>query len=221
MVTRIRSTSVLCLAVFLAGCSVGDYENKMLDAQNRLARFEESNRLLENSVAMPGRVEKGSTVTDILLYLRPPKGISTTPAKEKRARLLYTFGPSRPSGAAPFAYVEIGYAPLATKDFEKDVLGAFTASGQSTRLSHEVAPPRRPAMAFSTVEFFDSTYAYSINFFKGSVNQVAIVYAINRASKAQAERPIKASLDSFGVDVEAAAARNNQGSPLVVPQHPK
>jgi hypothetical protein len=220
MAIRVGSTTFLCLAICMIGCSVGDYESKMLDAQNRVARFEEGNRLLENTVVMPGRVEKGTTVQAINLFLRPPKGISTTAGKEKRAGILHTFGPSRPGGAAPFALVEIAYAAKEAKAFEKSVLEAFTASGQATRRSRQVAPLGRPPLTFSTVEFADSTNTYSINFFKGSTHQVAIVFWINPAGKAQAVRPIEVSLASFGVDGDASTARNTQGTPLVVPQHP-
>ena len=223
MAIRVRSASAFVLVLFLVGCSVGDYEAKMLDAQNRVTRFEEGNRLLESPLVMPTRVDKGIVIVDIDLFIRPPKGITITPSNEAspRARVLYTYTPSRPGGAAPFAFVEIAYAAKDAKDFEKSVIDVFTPTTQGTRRSRPVTPLGRPAMTFSTVEFDDATYSYSINFIKGTINQVAIVYWINRATKAQASRAIEVSLASCAVDSESHAVRKNQGTPLTVPHHPK
>ncbi len=226
MAIRVRPTTAACLLLFLAGCSVGDYEAKMLDAQNRVERFEEGNRLLEGPLAMPTRVEKGITIVDIDLFLRPPKGISTTASNEKspRARLLYTFVASRQGGAGPFAYVEIAFVETKSKnakDFEKSVIEVFSPTGQGTRGKRQVTPLGRPPMTYSTFEFDDAKYSYSINFIKGPINQLAIVYWINRASKGQATRAIEVSLASCALDSESHAVRKNQGTPLTVPQHPK
>ena len=223
MAIRVRSASACLLGLFLAGCSVGDYEAKMLDAQNRVARFEESNRLLEGPLVMPTRVDKGITIVDIDLFLRPPKGISTAPSNEAspRGRILYTYPPSRAGGAAPFASVEIAYAAKDAKDFEANVIGVFSSTSKGTSRSRQVIPLGRPALTFTTVEFDDASYSNSVNFIKGSISQLAIVYRINRGSKTQASRAIEVSLATCAVDSEAYTVRKNQGTPLTVPHHPK
>jgi hypothetical protein len=221
MTIRVRSTVVLCTTLSLAGCSVGDYEAKMVEAQNRLARAEENNRLLETgSIAMPVRVEKGIQYQDLQIFLRPPKGISTTPSNEAnlRARLFLTFPPVRQGAAGPFAFLEIAFAPLNDKDFEKNVLAAFTATSQSTSRNRPITPPGRPALNYTTVEFEDATYAYSVNFLKGSTNQVAIVFWVARASKNLAIRAIDVSLATCGIDADANALRLPPTQPLAVPQ---
>jgi hypothetical protein len=223
MTIRVRSSAVLCLSLFLVGCSVGDYEAKMLESQNRLIRTEENNRLLEaGSIVMPIRIEKGIPYKDIDLFLRPPKGISTATSNEgnPRARLFTTFPPSRQGGAGPFSLVEVAFAPLKDQEFEKNVLAVFTASGQAVRRARTIAPPGRAPLNFSTVEFEDSTYAYSVNFIKGPSNQVAIVYWFGRASKPLATRAIEVSLTTCGIDKDADALRATPPPPLAVPQHP-
>ena len=222
MTIRVRSTTVLCLSLFLAGCSVSDYEAKMLDAQNRLIRTEENNRLLEaGSIVIPVRLEKGIPYQDLHIFLRPPKGISTTTSNEgnPRARLFTTFPPARHGSAGPFSLVEIAFAPLKDTAFEKNVMAVFTASGQPTNRTRTITPPGRAPLNYSTVEFEDATYAYSVNFLKGPTSQVAIVYWFSRASKPLASRAIEVSLTSCGIDGDAAGLRATPPPPLAVPQH--
>ena len=222
MTIRVRSISAFCLALSLAGCSVGDYEAKMLESQNRLIRTEENNRLLEaGSLVIPFRVENGTPYQDLHLFLRPPKGISTATSNEgnPRARLFTTFPPARQGAAVPFSLVEIAFAPLKDTAFEKNVLAVFTASGQATRRARTIVPPGRAPLNYSTVEFEDATYAYSVNFLKGPTSQVAIVYWFSRASKPLASRAIEVSLTTCGIDSDAAGLRATPPPPLAVPQH--
>ena len=103
--------AVVCLA---AGCGVADYEKHMVEAQNRLARFEEESRLLDAPLAIPQREDKEKVQRPLAnLFFRPPHGISTTPANENdpRLRLLYSYQPRDKASSAVKA-VELAFGEL-------------------------------------------------------------------------------------------------------------
>jgi hypothetical protein len=100
---------------------------------------------------------------------------------------------------------------------------AFTASNKPINKTIQISPQGRQALKFDVIEFEDDQHAISVNIYRGANGQVAVVYAIDRAQKAAAERTIQMSLESFGLDKDAGLMKSaySKGGPLdSVPKPP-
>jgi hypothetical protein len=194
------------LVLGAAGCGLSDYEAKMRATQARLERFEQENKYLGNPLTMPTRKEKDESVPLANVFLRPPRGIQTSPSEEPRSGLLYGYRPAKEGAAGAFTVVELGFSS-GQKDFPADVLGLFPAGGVSTR-QRQVQPPGRKALTFDTAEFEDDQHNYSVNVWRGGDPQVAVVYWVARGQWESARKVIELSLATFAADAEAGRLRS-------------
>jgi hypothetical protein len=207
-----------------SGCGVADYEGKMLSAQKRLERYEEESRLLGNPLTLPSRDTKDAGKQRIAhLFLRPPKGISTTAENESepRNRLLYSYRPRSANAAGGVALVELAAGDQ--KDFAAEVLRCVNPSGKAASRTREVRHPlRQTATTFETTEFEDDQYFYTVNVWRGAKNQIAVVYWVFKDRRAGASKAVDLSLESFAVDAEASRQQKSWHlSPLKMTEPPK
>ncbi|MFO0880589.1 MAG: hypothetical protein U0840_24850 [Gemmataceae bacterium] len=218
--TRAPRLACLGLLVFLGGCGLSDYENRMMQAQLRHDRFEQEAKYLAGSVLLTAVEGKDGTRTNPpLLYFRPPRGISNSPENptEPRAGLLYTFRPITAGAAGPFNAVEIAWALDNSNEFAEKVLRCFSATSAPAQRLRPIAVPGRDKVTFETTEFEDGQHFYSINRWKGDQEQIIIAYWVILAQKAQASKVIDISLESFAVMKDGAKLQALTRSPLEAP----
>ena len=213
---RPSALSLAGLLLLVTGCGLKNYEEQMLQTQAKLKRFEEESKLLDGELrfSLPAPTEKGAPQPPVI-FLRPPKGIQPTASNEKepRNRILYTF-PSRGLNAAGvFHNVEVGVGDK-SKDFDGSVLSSFSVSGDLVRVTQQKNPPNRAPITFKRIDFDDGQFSYSVNFWAGPENQVAIVYTYQRGQKERAAKAMDASLESFAIGNEVLKARMSLGDPL-------
>jgi len=72
---------IFVAALALAGCGVAGYEKQMQEADIRIQRIDEENRLLGPSLELPAAPPKTPWLS--FFFLRPPKGIQTTSKKDE------------------------------------------------------------------------------------------------------------------------------------------
>jgi hypothetical protein len=210
----------LLVPLLLCGCGLGDYESKMVEAQKRLARHEEEERLLGPAIVIPtrddGKGEKEPIVAS--LHLRLPQGLANSPAKEKGPRSrgaakLYTY----PAASGQFKLAELGVGGK-EKEFIGDVLGLYDQASKPKTSQRKVQPPGRKEMTFATTEFESGDLFYLVNLYKADNQQVVVVYCLPKAQKAAAARAVELSLESFALGPQADRMRAARGSPLKVPR---
>jgi hypothetical protein len=201
----------------VAGCGVGDYEGKMVRAQARLGRYEDEYAKLDVALSIPPRPAKqGGSPTAFNLFLRPPKGINNKADNEKepRNRRLWSYRPRHGTAAGPFVWVEVAIGDT-EKEFQAEVLGSFSGSGNTSSRKQTLRPPPPcEEVTFETTEFDDGQHFYSVNFWQDKKNQVAIVYWVQSSQRNAASLPIKMSLETFGFGVAAGKQRKRAASPL-------
>jgi hypothetical protein len=93
--------AALPLALLAGGCGLADYEARMQQAQARVNRYDEENRVLGDPIIIPSRkveakVEGGRrgaarSVPIVALFLRPPRGISPAPEDEAIKDLVFRY----------------------------------------------------------------------------------------------------------------------------------
>ena len=213
---------IASLLLLACGCGLDDYESKMVEAQKRLARHEEEERLLGPPIVIPTRDDGKGEKEPIAagLHLRLPAGVKTESSGTKDpgrgSAKLYTF----PATSGSFKLVDLGVAGE-QKEFLSDVLGLYGRSSEPKRTRRELRPPGREAMTFATTEFEDEDLFYSVNLYKAEKQQVVIVYCLQKSQKAAAARAIELSLESLALGPQGERLRAARGSPLKVPQRPR
>jgi hypothetical protein len=211
------------LSGLLFGCTVADYESKMLQSQIRLQKLDEYAASLDQALQIPPRDDKKGPIAK--LYLRPPKGISQLASNpnDPRLRLFYTY-PARQGNPPPaIQAVELAIGHM-DKDFPKEVVAAFTPSAEPKRYPRNVQSPLRDKpITFQTFDFSDGQFFYSVNLWRGDEDraQVAIVYRAQLGQRPMVERQIALSLETFGFGKEADRMfQILQAVPLMPPLHP-
>ena len=104
-----RPCWLLGLALLSGGCGVSGYEERMAQSQKALERHEEEGRLLEGPTRGPEKANKDNQKQPVAnVFLRLPKGFSTTPVNEDSPRggMLYTYYPRDPE-RSPFVFAEL------------------------------------------------------------------------------------------------------------------
>jgi hypothetical protein len=202
-----RHTRPILLPFFgllLAGCGVAEYEARMKEAQERVKRYEEESKLLAAPVKPPAaKNESGQLEAVASFTLRLPNTVSTQPSPEARGGLYYDYMPATIPPMTAYPWVSLAFAKADDAKFPEAVMKWFTATGPVNVTPHTT----RLKVPFSRTTFENDTHWHSINLYKGSNQQVAIIYVVPKAQRQQAARAIDLSLDSFGIESSLAAAR--------------
>jgi len=186
------------LTIGMAGCGLGDYEEKMLDQQTRLARFDRENKELGGSLDMPEVVEKAGGEE---VFLRVPKGVSTTPETANLwSGLFYNY-----PGGGHFAGLYVAWAGKKDDDFKKKVEGASAFNNAGIKRSPYTTDPmpgRQPlTLKTSTYELTDRTY----HLYLSPDEKVALVFEILRTA------PAKAATDAMNLSLGTLAFGGDAG----------
>jgi hypothetical protein len=185
------------LCVLPAGCGLAEYEGRMKETQARLQEYDQTNKLLDAPVVLPGAD----------LFFRPPRGIRKTAEGEPRDGLLYRY-PPRAGGAGPFLFVEVAVAAN-RPDFADEVLRHYQPSGPVLAFGpgNPRPPEYRTPLRFDTREFDGDEATYSVNVYQGAAAQVAVTFAVAKGQRAAADGALNRSLESLGLGEDADRLR--------------
>jgi hypothetical protein len=196
-----RWASLSC--VLLGGCGLADYEARMKETQARLQEYDQTNKLLDEPVVLPG--------ADV--FFRPPRGTRKTAEDGPRDGLLYRY-PARAGGAGPFLFVELAVAAN-RPDFAAEVLRHYQPSGPVLAFppGNPRPPEHRTPLKFDTHEFDGDDATYSVNVYQGAAAQVVVTFALAKGQRAAADAALNRSLESLGLDQEADRLRQEYTTP--------
>lgn len=195
----LRRLPLALLVLALTGCGLADYEKKMRDADARVQRFDEENRLLGDPLALPS----GDQAPPVDVFLRPPRGVSKNGAEND---------PYHFTGGAGFCAdldLLFGDADGGKDKLEKQVADRYKAAGLNWQ-----AVTAKPGLDFDAAEFADprapanapAAYLAYVHQTQGRA-PVGVVFHIAQANRAGVEPTIKASLASYLEAGDAAKAR--------------
>ncbi|HKB37939.1 MAG TPA: hypothetical protein VKD72_15945 [Gemmataceae bacterium] len=172
------------------GCGLGDYEQKMLEEQQRVGRIDKENKELADG---PLEVPTGQPLD---LFLRPPRGVSVQPEASTDRTGFYRY-----KGDANTGNVYVGWAGK-EKDF-KDKVGSAFGKGTPGTLTTE--PWDREGVALDTVTVEEANRTFHIYLTPG--NRLALIYEVPKAGKLSPDA-LKASLNTLALDADAARQRS-------------
>ena len=198
----LRRLSFALLLLALTGCGLADYEKKMREADARVQRFDEENRLLGDPLTLPT-----DHAPPVDVFLRPPRGVSKSGAADD---------PSHFAGGAGLCsdlYLLFGDAEGGKDKLEKQIAERFGAAGLSWQ-----TVTARPGLDLDAAEFADprapvNTPAVFIAYAHQTSGRapVGVVFHIAQANRAGVEPTLKASLASYAEAGDAAKARADFG----------
>jgi hypothetical protein len=188
----------------LAGCGVAGYEKQMQDAEVRIRRFDDENRLLGDPLIIPTPPKE----QPIALFLRPPKGVVNTSKKDE---IPYHYPTT--TGVCTDVYIAVGDGP---KEVEKLIEDRFNVSALPWQ-SVTVNPPNRQPIKFGSVEFNDSSApANAPAVYQVYIHMsVGVVFRFLTANREAARPSVQMSMETFadgGDAFKAWADFNKRGA---------
>jgi hypothetical protein len=191
------------LGLLLAGCGLAEYEARMKETQARLQEYDQTNKLLDEPVVLPGAD----------LFFRPPRGILKAAEGEPRDGLLYHY-PARPSGTGPFLFVELAVVP-SRPGFAAEVLRHYSVADQLVAFApgNPRPPEHRTPPQFDTREFEGDDATYSVNVYQGAASQAVVTFAVVKGRRAAADAALNRSLESLGLGADAERLRQEYRTP--------
>jgi hypothetical protein len=193
---------VFVVALALAGCGVAGYEKQMQEAEVRIQRIDEENRLLGPSLELPAAPPKTPWLS--FFFLRPPKGIQTVSKKDE---IPYHYPAT--SSVCSDVYVAISTDQEKAQKLIEEKLGTAGLNWQPV----EVNPPGRPPIAFKAVEFFDQQAPASAPaVFVAYVHQTAgfpavgVVFRVLKTNRDAAAPSLKMSMETYAEQGDAYKA---------------
>jgi hypothetical protein len=195
-------------ALALAGCGVAGYEKQMQEADIRIQRIDEENRLLGPPLDFPAPLPKAPSIA---LFLRPPKGIQTT---SKKVEIPYHYPAT--SGLCSDVYLAIDDGRKKVEKSIEDHLGAPAGNWRA----FQVNPPGRPQIAFEAVRFDDPKVTAPANapaVFVAYVHQTAgfpavgVVFRVLKTNQDAALPSLKMSMETYAEQGDAYKARADYG----------
>jgi hypothetical protein len=185
----------------------------MASAQERVRRFEEENKNLEDPIKWPEKKENEKNYVDV--FYRPPRGISVTPNPNKNGSL-YAF--PRTASAGPIHEIWVGASTQAK--FAEEVGKLCPPAVGAPLVSHvDVQPPyREESLSFDITTFDDAASTYVICIYKKEIFEVAVVFHLEKTKgmalfpqeetkRSELLTKLELSLESLGVDAEAVKLR--------------
>jgi hypothetical protein len=190
----------------LTGCGLADYEKKMQDAEVRVQRFDEENRLLGAPLTFPA-----DPAPPMEVFLRPPKGVAKSPDAAKD-QPQYHFPGS--SGVCTDMLVMFGSPKDGKDQVEKQVEDRLSRVALTWQPVEIHPPERTQAIAFDAVEFFDPLApANAPAVFVAYVHQpagqpaAAIVFRLLQANRSGADEVLKKCLETYAEMGDSLKAR--------------
>jgi len=172
------------------GCGLGDYEQKMLEEQQRVGHIDKENKELADR---PLEVPTGQSLD---LFLRPPRGISVQPEAKTDRPGFYLY-----KGDANTGNVYVGWAGK-EKDFKDKVWSAF---GKGTPGTLKTEPWGWDGVDLDTMTVEEANRTFHIYLTPG--NRMALIYEVPKAGKLSPDA-LKASLNTLALDADAAKQRS-------------
>ncbi|HEV3255985.1 MAG TPA: hypothetical protein VG013_03825 [Gemmataceae bacterium] len=221
-----KKAIALAAALFLiaGGCGLREYEDRLVQQQDRLDYIEKENKNLGAPVKFKARkeVKEGQTTKPAPnIFLRLPKGIPVEGAEAFPGSLLYCFNKdsSKPEGVD-----EVCIAGGKEEQFEKDVLAEIQKTrklGEPRRQEDKLPPPldQEPLRftAYSAIDGKTPKSSYLIYFYENAGYHVAIVYrqqpATDDSGKIAFDPRIDYSLKSLAVGAAAVQKRSQYRAP--------
>jgi hypothetical protein len=192
------------------GCGLSDYAAKMSSQKARAVRFDEEEKNLGEVAKMPVLPTKEGKEESWNVFLRLPKDVLDKPVTQDQSNLAQLHGgllaEYRGKGAGAFQGVFLG-VDRDRKDFRKEVLNLFPASGEIRPSETKKIPGPESELIFERNTFDDSKSTLSINFCQRSGFQVAVVFRVKKGGMALNSRAIDLSLETLGVGSEVSAQR--------------
>ena len=203
-------------ALALAGCGIADYEKKMQEAEVRVQRFDEENRLLGDPLILPPHKDMEGPPFDV--FLRPPKGVANKD-KTQPGELGYHYPAA--SGYFTDLYLTFGSPDDGRDKLEKQIeaiLGAAPQNWQPVEINH---PFGRPPLTFDAVEFVDPRAAANapanyIAYVQQAPGQppVGVVFRVLQTNRGFAGDAVKMSMQSYAEHADAFKARSIYGKAM-------
>jgi hypothetical protein len=213
--------ALMALSVLAAaGCGLAEYEERMKSAQERVKRREMEDKDLGPPIDVPQKAEaKRPPVALARLFLRLPRGLSSTPGKEPRVakEVLYVYNPVKANPPGLFARAELAFGKASDTDFESNVLASLPRDPKPdpTTIKIPIQPPGRQGITISRTTFDYQALSYSVNVWKGRESNIAVIYVWNKGAQGVAAQ-IKLSLETFAGEEEAGQLMGEfaSGGPL-------
>jgi hypothetical protein len=204
--SRARRFCLGIVLLTLPACGLSEYEGLMQKAQERGQRFREEQKYLDVPVYMPTEKDKDNKDTLVAdVFFRPPKGIASTPEPQPRNGLMWKYLAG--SKGSEFKVVEMAFADPGDSEFAKKVVNNYPRTEQVPN------PDRKQTWPFDSWEFNDRDYGYSINIYKGSIKQVAVVFMFPKPKRDVLRKTMDLSLQTLTDKVATARQQYNQKSP--------
>jgi hypothetical protein len=202
-----HSTLLLAAALAAAGCGLSDYEKKMQEADARLQRFDEKNKALGDPVTFPS----GEAAPPVDVFLRPPKGVAKEPSQQQGDPPFH-FPAS--GGVCSDVYLMFGNPKDDDDPLKKQIQGWLAAEPSWQR--RQVESPGRAPLTFDAAEIADprppnnapAAYLAFIHQTPGRA-PVAVVFRVPQASRADADKAIQWSLETYAEAGDASKARGD------------
>lgn len=211
-----KLTLVALPALMLAGCGVADYEKKMQDAEVRVGRFDDENKLLGDPLVLPPHKDKEGPPIDV--FLRPPKGV-TNQEKTQPGELPYHYPAA--NGLCTDLYLTFGATDDGRDKLERQIEDRLGATAQNWQ-PVEIHPSfGRPAVAFDAVEFVDprspatapANYIVYVHQAPGRP-AVGVVFRVLQSNRSAAGDAVKMSIETYAEEPASFKARANAGKPM-------
>jgi hypothetical protein len=195
---------MVAILLFAAGCGLSDYQEKLARQQERVNSWSRENQYLGKPLELPKKKE-GETNPDLLVFLRPPLGIRTSPDEQPTGVLFHygrtASGKSSKTASDKLSGVQDVYlAVTINKDwteFKKQVMSSIKgAEGRGTQIKTLTAAPDREPMTYETFSFIeagDPPMGYQFYFFHDEIYRVAIVF--RGPEGAMKSEPTKEAID--------------------------
>ena len=193
-------------APVLSGCGLADYEKKMQDAEARVQRFDEDNRLLGDPLTFPADQAPGMDI-----FLRPPKGVAKS-HDTRKDQPPYHFPAS--SGVCTEMLAMFGSSNDGKDKLEKQIEDRFSRQALNWQAIEVHPPERTQSISFDAIEFNDPLeVANAPAVFIAYVHQssghpaVGLVFRLLQSNRSGADAAVKRCLETYAELDDAVKAR--------------
>jgi hypothetical protein len=199
-----RAALLAAAALFAAGCALSEYENRMIQEQERIDYLDEEARYLDAPVKLPvPKDAKKDEATRIVqsVFFRPPRGFTKLDPQQPPGAVLNTYLPGRSN--APFKDVELAVArgKKTEEEFRKEVLLAFGGTPpalERKKVEHKASHRETTYQSCRVEDPQKGTTAY-IYFTKQGEDQAAVVFKVEGTPQSTATKMMEFSLASLAL----------------------